>query len=321
MEKGVGYMADQRHLNKLNGGVSVWNQWREENPEILPDLRKADLHKAVLSGVDFRQTNLDGVNLRNARLCSVSLNSASLYQANLSGARLRHASMHKTFFKETILQHANFHKAYLLDTMFLNVDLNETINLETVVHLGPSTIGIDTIQQSRGNIPDVFLRGAGVSEQLLACIHSSGRAPFDYYTCFISYSSHDQRFVENLYQDLRKEGVLCWFAPESLKAGEKFPAYITEAVQSREKLLVVLSKNSLDSEWVEREVTLARQKEGKGKREVLVPICLDSAILNSTIDWAIAIRKRRHIRSFENWQQSSRYQKMLKDLLNDLRRE
>src|SRR6266566_8947642 len=211
MEKGVGYMADQRHLNKLNEGVSAWNQWREEHPEILPDLRKADLHEAVLSGVDFRQTNLDGVNLRNARLCSVSLNSASLCQANLSGARLRHASMHKTFFKETILQHANFHKAYLLD--------------------------------------------------------------------------------------------------------------IAEAVQSREKLLVVLSKNSLDSEWVEREVTLARQKEGKGKREVLVPICLDSAILNSTIDWAIAIRKRRHIRSFENWQQSSRYQKMLKDLLNDLRRE
>jgi len=177
MEKGVGYMADQCHLNKLNEGVNAWNQWREEHPEILPDLRKADLHEAILTEVDFRRTNLDGVDLRNARLCSVSLNSASLCQANLSGARLRHASMHKTFFKETILQHANFHKAYLLDTMFLNVDLNETINLETVVHLGPSTIGIDTIQRSKGIIPDVFLRGAGVSEQLLACSHSRAVRP------------------------------------------------------------------------------------------------------------------------------------------------
>ena len=59
------------------------------------------------------------------------------------------------------------------------------------------------------------------------------------------YSSHDQRFVENLYRDLRKAGVLCWYAPESLNAGEKFPAEITEAVQSREKLIVVLSKYSL----------------------------------------------------------------------------
>ena len=321
MEKGVGYMADQRHFNKLNEGVSAWNHWRKEHPEILPDLRKADLHGAPLTGVDFRRTNLDGADLRNARLCSASLDSASLYQANLSGAKLRDAGLHKTYFKETILQHTNFHNASLLDTMFLNVDLNETINLETVVHLGPSTIGTDTIQRSKGIIPDVFLRGAGVSEQLLACIHSSGRSPFDYYTCFISYSSHDQHFVDILYQDLRKEGVLCWYAPERLKAGEKFPASITEAVQSREKLLVVLSKNSLDSEWVEREVMLARQKESKGKREMLVPICLDSAVLNSAVDWAAAIRKRRNIRNFQNWQQPSRYQKMLKDLLNDLRRE
>ena len=70
-------------------------------------------------------------------------------------------------------------------------------------------------------------------------------------------------------------------------------------------------------------VKLALQKEGKGKgkKEVLVPICLDSAILNSTIDWATSLRKRLHIESFQNWQQPSRYQKMLKDLLNDLRRE
>lgn len=314
-------MADQRHLNKLGEGVRAWNQWREEHPEILPDLRKADLYGATLTEIDFRRTNLDFADIHNANFCSVSLNSASLCQTNLSGARLRYACLHKTMFKETIFQHTNFHQASLLDTMFLDVDLKETINLETVVHLGPSTIGIDTIQLSRGNIPDVFLRGAGVSEQLFACIHSSGRAPFDYYTCFISYSAHDQRFIENFYQDLRKEGVLCWYAPGSLKAGDKFPASITEAVQSREKLLVVLSKYSLDSDWVKQEVNLARQKEGKRKKEMLIPICLDSAIMSSTIDWAAAIRKRRHISSFENWQQPSRYQKMLKDLLNDLRKQ
>lgn len=77
----------------------------------------------------------------------------------------------------------------------------------------------------RANFRDglVFLLGTGVSEQLLACIDASGRAPFDYVTCFISYCSHDQHFVEILYRDLRKAGVLCWYAPESLYAGEKFP--------------------------------------------------------------------------------------------------
>lgn len=315
-------MADQSHLKKLNEGVKAWNKWRDEHQEILPDLSKAPLHGKPLTEIDFRHTNLDYADLSDAQLCSASLKSASLFQTNLRGAKLRNAFLHKTCFKETILQRTNFHKAFLLEAAFLNADLNEAINLATAVHLGPSTIGIDTIQRSRGKIPDAFLIGAGVSEQLLACIHSSGRAPFDYYTCFISHSSHDKHFVEILYRDLRKAGVLCWYAPEDLKAGDKFPVEITEAVQSSEKLLVVLSKNSLDSDWVRKEVMLAKQKKGKGKREVLVPICLDRAYLKSKIDWAVSIQKRLNIRSFENCQQpSSHYQKMLNDLLNDLRKE
>jgi hypothetical protein len=321
MKKGVSYMADQRYLNKLNEGVPAWNKWREECPEIFPDLRKANLRGKTLTGIDFRRTNLDNVDLSNANLCSVLFNSASLCQTNLSGAKLRNANLYRTNFKETSLQRTDFHKASLLETAFLNVDLNEAIHLETAIHLGPSTIGIDTIQRSRGNIPKAFLIGAGVSEQLHSYIHSLGRAPFDYYTCFISYSSHDQHFVKVLCQDLRKAGVLCWFAPEDLKAGDKFPAEITKAVQSREKLLVVLSKYSLESDWVNKEVNLARQKESNGKREVLLPIRLDGAYLNSNINWAAAMHNKLNIRSFENWQQPSRYQKMLKDLLNDLRKE
>lgn len=321
MKKGVDYMAVQSHLKKLNEGVKTWNKWRKEHPEIMPDLRNASLQRKSFAEIDFRHTNLDNADLSNANLCSASLKSASLCQTNLSGAKLHNAFLYRTCFKETILRRTNFLKASLLETTFLNVDLKETINLETTAHLGSSTIDIDTIQRSRGKIPDAFLIGAGVSEQLLASFHSLGRAPFDYYSCFISYSSHDQRFVKILCQDLRKAGILCWFAPENLNAGDKFTEEITQAVQSREKLLVVLSKNSLDSDWVEQEVILARQREGNGKKDVIVPICLDSAYLNSKIDWAVALRKRRHIRSFENWQQPSSYQEMLEGLLNDLLKE
>ncbi len=95
-------MADKRHLNKLCEGVKAWNQWREEEPERVPDLRKADLHGATLTGIDFGRTYLDGADLRNAKLCSASLNSASLCQTNLSGARLRHAWLHRTYFKDSL---------------------------------------------------------------------------------------------------------------------------------------------------------------------------------------------------------------------------
>ncbi len=40
----------------------------------------------------------------------------------------------------------------------LDFDLSAAKGLETVVHHGPSTIGIDTIYKSRSKIPEVFLR-------------------------------------------------------------------------------------------------------------------------------------------------------------------
>lgn len=150
----------------------------------------------------------------------------------------------------------------------------------------------------------MFLRGVGVSEQLLTCLRSSGQASFDYATC-------DLHFVNNLYEQLRAAGVFCWFAPESLKAGEKFPASIPAAIERHEKVLMIISKASLKSEWVEKEVQLARQKDRGGRTDVLLPIRLDSAVLTSSLDWAVALRKQRNIRSFENWQQSSHCQKCL----------
>ncbi len=136
-------MADQRHLLVLRKGVNAWNQWREKHPEILPALRDGDLHEQSLSGIDFRRTNLDGANLHNAHLSSANLALATLYRTNLSGAKLHNAWLHRTAFQETNLQKTNFYQASLLETLFLNVNLQETKNLESVFHLGPSTVGLD----------------------------------------------------------------------------------------------------------------------------------------------------------------------------------
>jgi hypothetical protein len=52
------------------------------------------------------------------------------------------------------------------ETKFADVDLSPTKGLEVVKHLGPSTIGIDTIYRSGGKIPEVFLRGCGVPDEV-----------------------------------------------------------------------------------------------------------------------------------------------------------
>ncbi len=45
-------MANPEHLAKLREGVAVWNAWRAENPDVRPDLNKANLTGAHLTGAD-----------------------------------------------------------------------------------------------------------------------------------------------------------------------------------------------------------------------------------------------------------------------------
>jgi len=42
------------HLQILKRGVEAWNKWREQNPEIHPCLRGANLTKAKLTRVNLR---------------------------------------------------------------------------------------------------------------------------------------------------------------------------------------------------------------------------------------------------------------------------
>ena len=52
----------------LAQGVSVWNKWRINNPDVRPDLMHADLRGADLSGADLRGADLSGADLRDAYL-------------------------------------------------------------------------------------------------------------------------------------------------------------------------------------------------------------------------------------------------------------
>ena len=315
-------MTNQQHLDMLKQGVRIWNKWRKKHPEVQPDLRKAnlaDLNKGMLNGVNFHRADLAGANLSKAILSSARLSYAELSEADLSGANLSHADLSGAHFKETNLISTKLSHASMRVTEFVDVNLSTARGLDTVRHWGPSSIGLDTIHRSKGNIPETFLRGIGVPEIFLSYIRSQGDAPFDYFTCFISYSSEDETFVKRLHDDLQSEGVRCWFAPEDLKPGDKFQIRIEEAIRRYDKLMLVLSKHSITSKWVEYEVGIALQKEHKGKHHVLFPIRLDMAIMNCTTGWASSIRSKRHMGKFEHWKQQSAYQKALSRLLLDLK--
>jgi hypothetical protein len=107
-----------------------------------------------------------------------------------------------------------------------------------------------------------------------------------------------------------------------MKIGDRIGDRIDQSIRLYDKLLLVISENSIYSEWVEREVQQAFQKEaganGSERRSVLFPIRLDDAIMQTNKGWVQRIRETRHIGDFSNWKDHDSYQKALDRLLRDL---
>jgi uncharacterized protein YjbI with pentapeptide repeats len=278
------------HLQRSDLQYSVLNS---------ADLRGADLADANLRRCDLASSNLSGANLRGANLTEAELMSANLYFANLVDVDLTGARIGSTIFGDN--------------------DLRAVKGLETVWHAGPSTVGIDTIYRSKGKIPNSFLSGCGVPDDLIAFGRSLVANPIEFYSCFISYSSKDERFAKELNSELHTLGIRCWFAAEDLKIGDRFQERIEESIRLHDKLLVILSENSVNSAWVEREVQAAIEKEQRQSSTVLFPVRLDDAVMDSQRAWAADIRRARHIGDFRNWTNQALFQSSLDRLVRDLK--
>jgi len=316
-------MADDKHLEILQRGTGEWNRWRTENPAVIPNLAGANLSEANLSyanlgGADVREADLSSANLTGANLHRTHLSMVSLHGACLYEADLREADLRGAYIILADLRQADLTKARMDATVVADVYLSDAKGLETVRHEGPSTIGIDTIYSSHGQIPEVFLRGAGVPETFIAYARSLVISPIEFYSCFISYSGRDDEFAQRLYADLQSKGVRCWFAPENLKIGDRFRDRIEESIRLHDKLLIVLSANSINSPWVQTEVEAALERERREQRSVLFPISIDDAFKDTAQAWAADLRRTRHIGDFSHWKDHDSYKKALDRLLRDL---
>jgi len=192
-----------------------------------------------ITGADLGWANLSGANLSKAVFFRAQIDAADLSGANLTGAYVIGAN-----FGGSNLRDADFRGALFFETILANLDLSETLGLDRCTHLGPSVIDFRTLSRSV-NLPISFLRGCGLSENLIEYLPSLRDGAIQFYSCFISYSTKDQEFAERLHSDLQSKGVRCWFAPEDLKIGDKLRTRIDESIRVYDKLMVVLSENSI----------------------------------------------------------------------------
>lgn len=93
---------------------------------------------------------------------------------------------------------------------------------------------------------------------------------------FISYSSKDSLFVNEILSVLRALGCNYWRAPEMIPAGSNYAREIPRVIESCDIVLLIVSKNSQESIWVEKEIDSAINHHKK-----IVPINLDNTELNT----------------------------------------
>lgn len=83
-------------------------------------------------------------------------------------------------------------------------------------------------------------------------------------------------FARRLHEKMRGEKLRVWFAPEDMQGGKKLIEQIDRAIQVNDRLLLVLSEHSMNSEWVKTEIRKARRTELREQRQKLFPIRLVS---------------------------------------------
>ncbi|MEA2342533.1 MAG: hypothetical protein QOF63_702 [Thermoanaerobaculia bacterium] len=239
--------------------------------------------------------------------------------------------MAQTVFHGCLLDESNFTAARLVQSAFVGGSMKGVRGLdalavmqyiggtETLDATPHNSIGIDTFFRS-GGFPESFLRDSGVPDEFIQYAASLVGKAIEYYSCFLSYSSKDDEFARRLYNDLQGKNVRTWFAPEDLKIGDRFRSRIDESIRIHDKLVIILSANSVNSDWVETEVASAIEREQKEGKDVLFPMAIDEEGFTSKQPWAADIRRKRHIGDFRKWKSHDDYTAAFDRLVRDLKK-
>jgi len=163
-------------------------------------------------------------------------------------------------------------------------------------------------------------------DQLVSAMRIINRARGIELSCFISYSHKDEAFAKKLHSRMKKRKLKVWLAAEDLGDG-KIHDQLERSIRLHDKLLLVLSNNSMSSEWVKTEIRWAMEVGIRENVNKLLPIRLvemdpvkEWKLFDSDIGKDLAREIREYlIHDFSNWQDMKTFNQAFDRLMRYIR--
>ena len=124
--------------------------------------------------------------------------------------------------------------------------------------------------------------------------------------CFLSYNNKDKVWVEKLAEDLIQNGIKIWYDKWEIYPGDSIPKKIQEGFDRSNFFIIVLSKNTLESKWVENEIDVANYNRISDNMRI-IPILKESCNIPTLLQ---------HIK-YINFEKQ-KYQYALRELINTI---
>lgn len=167
----------------------------------------------------------------------------------------------------------------------------------------------------------------GIVGDALRTRPGTAHEPGLFQSCFISYSHADELFVKVLYSRLKSEGLQLWYAAEHMRPGLKIHEEIEGNIRIYDKLLLVLSRSSMSSDWVAAEIRTAINEEKLTGKRKLFPVRLVDydeivkwKVFNADIGIDMAAELREYfIPDFSTWTNTASFENQIQRLLAALK--
>lgn len=174
---------DPQHTLWLYDGLSSWNAFRRDTPDLIPlldgvqlpppgaptsldDPYDMSLHDLDLHNAQMRGARIDDVNLARSSFAHADLTGARLTGCSLIGSSLQGAKLIGAEFTRCDLEGADLSGATFGGTRFIGVDLAGSTGQATTSHTYASIVDTQTFEMTSASVVQDVTRFAVVSDFL-----------------------------------------------------------------------------------------------------------------------------------------------------------